>query len=577
MTRLQLTVVLTFALLIMLSFSSNPPQGRTGAPGERTCASSGCHLTQSALIEGKVAMRGLPKTFERGVDYTLTFEMILESGPAVRAGFQMAALTTSEENANAFSSPSLSSTVSMTGGRSYFEHDPAKRFEDSDTVTYEVNWNYSDDSDDDIIFYAAANFANGNNAVSGDRIVTWSDTFKVASSSDFAVIADVSHPTCMGSDGSIFLNVSGGAPPYRYEWFTDFAILSSDSTNSYSGLPTGSYIYSVLDSNNETISGEVILNEEDTTPPVMACLVDTLTIANCAPLSYPIPTAEDECSPVTVRRVSGLGSNQSFPSGISLEIYEAFDTSNNIALCTIVVHNTIDITAEIDVVNIACHDDSLGSVTVSANGGAEPYSFITTEGENINALAEGMHTIVITDATGCQIFSDVEIRRPQPLSIVVEDVFNPISTTSGDGAINIDVDGGVPPYTYQWRTEDEDFSNDEDLSLLFPGVYQVIVTDSRGCQISSDSITVDALTFVADIKVSDAIKIFPNPTAHHLNIDKRDLKINAWSIQDIAGRVLMRSEFLSSTIDVSNLDAGVYILAIQAESGARGIKTFVKS
>ena len=576
MTRLQLTGVLIFSLLIMLSFSSNPPQGRTGAPGERTCASAGCHLNQSASIRGKLELRGLPETFTSGVDYTLAFDMIVESGAPVRGGLQVSALTVSEEDAQAFINPSMSSTVSTTGGRSYFEHDPAKRFEGSDTITYEVNWNYQGDSAEDIIFYAAANFANGNNAQSGDRIVTWSDTFSVASTSDFVVETEVSNPTCIGGDGSIFLDVSGGTPPYRYEWFTDLFILSSDSTNSYSGLPTGSYIYSVIDSNNETINGEVILIEDDTTPPVMTCLVDTLTISNCTPLSYPIPTAEDDCSPVSIRLAEGLGSNQSFPAGISLEIYEASDTSANIALCTIVVNNVIDIVATVDVQNIACFDDSIGSVMVMASGGEEPYTSISTEGLSIDMLPEGQHTIVTTDATGCQILSDIEVRRPQPLSVEVEEVLNPISTTSGDGVINIDVDGGTPPYTYQWRTEDEDFSNDEDLSLLFPGVYHVIVTDSRGCQIVSDSITVDALTFVADIEVSEAIKIYPNPTIDQLSLDMGQMGATAWSIQDISGRVIYHSKEIKTAIDVSGLDAGVYILAVQTTSGQRGIKTFVK-
>lgn len=576
MSRLQLTAVLTFSLLIILSFSSNPPQGRTGAPGERTCASAGCHLNQSASIQGKIELRGLPETLTRGVDYTLAFDMIVESGAPMRGGLQVAALTTSEEDAAAFINPSLSSTVSMTGGRSYFEHDPAKRFEGSDTITYEVNWNYNGDSEEDVIFYAAANFANGNNAQTGDRIVTWSDTFSVASTSDFSVSTVVSNPTCIGGDGSIFLDVSGGTPPYRYEWFTDLFILSSDSTNSYSGLPTGSYIYSVIDNNNETINGEVVLEEDDTTPPVMTCLADTLTISNCTPLSYPLPTAEDACSPVSIRRVAGLGSNQSFPLGISLEIYEASDTSANIALCTIVVNNIVDISADLDIQNIACFEDSTGSVTVIASGGEEPYMSISTEGLSIDALPEGQHTIITTDATGCQIVTDVEVRRPQPLSIEIEEVFNPISTTSGDGAINIDVDGGTPPYDYQWRTEDEDFSNEEDLTLLFPGVYHVIVTDSRGCQIFSDSIVVDALTFVADIEVSEAIVVYPNPTIDRLFVDMTQLEASTWSIQDISGRVIYTSKEISSSIDVSGLDAGVYILSVLTISGDRGIKTFVK-
>ena len=161
------------------------------------------------------------------------------------------------------------------------------------------------------------------------------------------------------------------------------------------------------------------------------------------------------------------------------------------------------------------------------------------------------------------MLTEVEIRRPQPLSVEVEEVFNPISTTSGDGVINIDANGGTPPYSYQWRTEDEDFSNEEDLDLLFPGVYNVIVTDSRGCQIVSDSIVVDALTFVADIELSKAIHVYPNPVMDVLHVDIDNLSATAWSIQDISGRVIYQSQQINSSIDVSGLDPGVYILAIQ--------------
>ncbi len=578
MTRLQLIVVITLALLLLLSFSSNPPQGRTGGPGERTCASAGCHVSQNASIQGRLELRGLPQTFERGVDYNLSLDMIVVRGTPERAGLQMIALTSSEVNADAFSNPGVSSTVSMTAGRSYFEHDPAKRFDESDTVTYDVTWNYTGDSDDDIIFYAAANFANGNGANSGDRIVLLTDTFQVAPTTDFNVTVDVSNPTCLGTDGAIQLDVMGGTPPYSFEWFADSFILSSDSTDSYSGLPSGSYIYSVLDNEGLTISGEVILQEEDITPPVLSCLVDTVTINTCTPLSYPIPTAEDECSPVSITRIAGLGSNQSFPAGITLEVYEASDTSANIAQCTIVINNIIDMMANIDVINIACHDDSTGSVVIDASGGTEPYTFSTlSENQNIDSLTEGRHTIIITDATGCQIQEEVEIRRPQPIFIDIVEVLQPLSTISGDGAIDIDANGGAPPYAYQWRTEDEDFSNDEDLTLLFPGTYYLIVTDSRGCMMTSDSITLDALTFIADIELSEDIDVYPNPTDQRLYVDIGiGIDISSINIIDITGRVVQSTEVIESFLDVSRLTSGVFMVAVQTNQGKIGIKTFVK-
>ena len=46
-----------------------------------------------------------------------------------------------------------------------------------------------------------------------------------------------------------------------------------------------------------------------------------------------------------------------------------------------------------------------------------------------------------------------------------------------DGTIDVTVNGGVDPYTYQWSNG----INSEDLQNLAPGDYELIVTDSQGC------------------------------------------------------------------------------------------------
>lgn len=48
---------------------------------------------------------------------------------------------------------------------------------------------------------------------------------------------------------------------------------------------------------------------------------------------------------------------------------------------------------------------------------------------------------------------------------------------ANDGAIDLEVSGGLPPYSFAWSNG----SDSEDLAALEPGLYSVIVTDANGC------------------------------------------------------------------------------------------------
>lgn len=52
----------------------------------------------------------------------------------------------------------------------------------------------------------------------------------------------------------------------------------------------------------------------------------------------------------------------------------------------------------------------------------------------------------------------------------------PEKNNDGEGAINLKITGGTPPYTYKWS----DNSSDCNRTQLQAGAYEVIVTDTDG-------------------------------------------------------------------------------------------------
>ena len=164
--------ILIISAFIIISFSSNPRDASTGAPGESTCASSGCHSNQSATIDGNLVLSGLPEILDADLTYTLTFSMVTTAGSPVKGGFQMTALSDGNA-AGTFTNAGTSSTITETaGGRVYVEHDGGAANFEGDTLKYTVDWTApSDVSEKDVTFYLAGIFADGNGSNANDKFV----------------------------------------------------------------------------------------------------------------------------------------------------------------------------------------------------------------------------------------------------------------------------------------------------------------------------------------------------------------------------------------------------------------------
>lgn len=137
------------------------------------------------------------------------------------------------------------------------------------------------------------------------------------------------------------------------------------------------------------------------------------------------------------------------------------------------------LSADYEVAHLDCSGDTNGSINVTVNGGVPPYQFEWSNGattQNLENIPSGVYNLTITDAADSTITLSAQVNSPAPISITASQTNTGCGQSSG--AIDLTVTGGTAPYTFQWNNG----SVNEDLSDLPGGDYNVIVTDTNGCQ-----------------------------------------------------------------------------------------------
>ncbi|MEO1438073.1 MAG: T9SS type A sorting domain-containing protein, partial [Bacteroidota bacterium] len=117
------------------------------------------------------------------------------------------------------------------------------------------------------------------------------------------------------------------------------------------------------------------------------------------------------------------------------------------------------------------------------NGGTTPYTFQWSNGsttENIGNLGPGVYTLTLSDAQGCTFISpNFAVLDPPPLLLDgVATIIQPaLCFGEESGAIDLTIQGGTPPYEYEWSNG----AVTEDISNLESEIYWCEVVDDNGC------------------------------------------------------------------------------------------------
>ena len=143
----------------------------------------------------------------------------------------------------------------------------------------------------------------------------------------------------------------------------------------------------------------------------------------------------------------------------------------------------------------ACFGQNNGQITMSITGGSAPYNWNWSRvspagtgsgtGTTITGLSAGTYNVTVTSGVACTATFTQLVT--QPAALVATTTTTNYLCFGQTGAINLTVNGGTTPYTYDWA--DLVGTNDpKDRAGLTAGTYMVTVTDNNGCTTNTSAI-----------------------------------------------------------------------------------------
>ena len=313
------------------------------------------------------------------------------------------------------------------------------------------------------------------------------------------VIDSLTHVYCGGgNDGSVYISVAGGTPPYGYTWSNG---ASSEDINN---LTAGNYSIIVNDAKGCSVSIDTTLTE----PPTIVISFDAVHLL-CNNDSNGIATANVTGGyPPYTYRWSSLGSSDATVTNLKAGTYEVLVTDSidceQTAIVTINEPAPLVVTLPQDV--SLCEGDSI-ILDATVTGGISPYTYSWDPGgmNNSSITVSPSNTttyrISVTDANNC-------IAAPDSVTVTFNAlpvVFFTADPESGCAPLCVLFNNTTPnTATANWSFGNGNSGTGSAITNCYtdPGVYSVAltVTDGNGCTNS--------------LSAPDLIEVFPSPVAH---------------------------------------------------------------
>jgi len=294
-----------------------------------------------------------------------------------------------------------------------------------------------------------------------------------------------------GSNSSASANGSGGTGTYTYAWD------NGETTQTAVSLTGGDHTVTVTDANG-------------------CSSFTTVTILTSAPFEFVFSTVDATCpgtangsATVSPTGGSGMAYTYLWSSG------DMTDTAANITGgtftvtvtdsngCTgeaaVIVENPTISIAQLNPASCGGGADGQAEIVVTSTSGT--YTYAWDNGETTaqaTMLAVGVHTVTVTEASGCTFTEMVTIDGADAFVAASPVLTAPSCPGDENGTAMYAPTGGVMPYTYIWSTNDTTAVGA--LTNLMAGVqYCVTITESGGCGEITDCFTLTAPTPITNV------------------------------------------------------------------------------
>lgn len=321
-------------------------------------------------------------------------------------------------------------------------------------------------------------------------------------------------PTAGNSNGALHIEIVGGIAPYRYVCKDSNGNIIKDVPNSnvkqvdFTNLASSIFTVSATDATGCTKSTEFDFNNN-----VLEIAISQSAEITCNNGKNGAVTAVVKGG-FGIRTISWYKNgtkipNESAPLLSNLEIgtyYAIVKDFNKVEVTSnsIIVTQPNAITVTNTQKNASCMGYNDGEVYLTAAGGSNIFQYriksqdsvygnwiaFTNSAAIIPNLKANIYDIQVQDSKGCNYTSivNLEITEPKQLLITKNTIVPATGFGLSNGSITIELQGGTAAYNYKW------FSNADipingttaTVSNLPAGKYYVIVTDAKGCSVTSD-------------------------------------------------------------------------------------------
>jgi len=373
----------------------------------------------------------------------------------------------------------------------------------------------------DYIWSSGATSEDLNNILPGNYSVTVSDvnlcfdtaSFTVSAPGNFSVALNAVDASCYGvADGSVSSSISGGSPPFQYDWST------GATTAGISNIPGGTYSVTVTDDDNCTVS-EIAFIDAPSRISFNTSITNVLCEGGNNGGIKLSPTGG--LPPYTAQWSNGdttLSIEDLFPAVYSVTVTDAQGCQRD---TSIALTSVSEYTIEAVATHASCDGSPNGSVQVNIdNGTTPPYSYSWSTGATtatITNVIPGLYSVTVSDSLSCLRSDTATVLAGGGLSIS-EEVMDATCPDKADGAIVTAVSGGTEPYNYSW----DNGATTASLVNINAGIYSLTVTDINDCS-GSDTIIVS----VSGTTECDTVVIYDvfSPNGDGVN--------DEWEIKDL--------------------------------------------